>query len=146
MRTGLGAALILLVLANLAGASTSIAQTPANRNDPEPGVPWLEIAMAVEGVDAPALLQAADPNSEEQRKLVSAIELAWLRRDAEAAAALRASADTAHSRGLRLEALNMLMAVDHPSCHGVLGQDFLRQGFTVDFDAMTFDLTPRRVR
>ena len=112
MRAGFGAALILLMLANFAGASTSTAQTPAIRNDPEPGIPWLEIAMAVEGVDVTALRKAADPNSEEQQKLVAAIELAWLRREADAAAALRASADTLHSRALRLEALNMLMAVD----------------------------------
>ena len=32
----------------------------------------------------------------------------------------------------------------HPSYHGVLGQDFLRQGFTVDFDELAPRRAPRR--
>jgi hypothetical protein len=100
MRAGFGLALILLTLGGCVGAAT-----------PQERPAWLRMAMAAESVDPQALRKAADPASEEQQKLVSAIELAWLRRDAEAAVALRASADTTREVALRLDALNMLMAV-----------------------------------
>lgn len=100
MRAGLSLALILLSLAGFAGSASS-QQQPA----------WLRMAMAAEAVDPQALREAADPDSEEQRQLIAAIELAWLRRDAEAVAALRASADTAQEVALRLDALNMLMGI-----------------------------------
>jgi hypothetical protein len=104
MRAGFGLALIMLAqilaMAGCAGAAAS-QERPA----------WLRMAMAAEAVDPQALRNAADPASEEQQKLVSAIELAWLRRDAEAAVALRTSADTAREVALRLDSLNMLMAV-----------------------------------
>jgi hypothetical protein len=100
MRAGIAPVLILAMLASLAPAAFS-QEPPA----------WLRMAIAAEAVDPPALRKAADPKSEEQQKLVAATELAWLRRDTEAAVALRASADTAREVALRLDALNMLMAV-----------------------------------
>lgn len=100
MRAEAGFAVILLGLASFAGAAS--AQEPPR---------WLRMATAAEAADPQALREAADPNSGEQQELVAATELAWQRRDAEAAAALRASADTAREVALRLDALNMLMAV-----------------------------------
>jgi predicted aspartyl protease len=93
------AALILLVLAGFSGTAFS-QQRPA----------WLEMAIAAEAVDPPALRKAAG-DVEEQKRHVAAIELTWLRRDAEAIAALRASADTAKELAFRLDALNMLTGV-----------------------------------
>jgi predicted aspartyl protease len=98
MRAAFGLAPILLALASLAGAASS--QEPPT---------WLRMAMAGEAVDPQALRKAA--SSEGEQKLVAAIELAWLHRDAEAAVALRTSADTLKSTPLRVDALNMLTAV-----------------------------------
>jgi predicted aspartyl protease len=69
------------------------------------------MAIAAEAVDPEALRKAADPERAEQQRHVAAIELAWLRRDAEAIVALRASADTAKETALRLDALNLLTGV-----------------------------------
>jgi hypothetical protein len=91
---------LALLLAGLAGAASS-QQQPA----------WLRMAIAGERADPEALRKAADPGNEEQQKLIAAYELAWLRRDAEAAVALRTAANTMKSVPLRVDALNMLTAV-----------------------------------
>ncbi|HEV7690582.1 MAG TPA: pepsin/retropepsin-like aspartic protease family protein [Hyphomonadaceae bacterium] len=98
MRQGRGFLLILLAFAGLSAVAQR--QPPA----------WLEMAIATEAVDPLALRNAAG-DVEEQKKHAAAIELAWLRRDAEAVAALRASADTAKEAALRLDALNLLTGV-----------------------------------
>ena len=105
MRAGIGP-VIVLALAGFAGAAFAQEQ-PA----------WLKMAMAAEAVDPEALRKAAEPGNTEQQKLVAATELAWQRRDAEAAIALRASADTAREVALRLDSLNMLMAVHMRTGH-----------------------------
>ncbi len=95
MRAGL--VLSMLALLGFTGVAAS-QERPA----------WLRMAMAAEAVDPEALRKAADPNSEEQQKLVAATELAWLHRDAEATIVLRALADTAQETTFRLDALNQL--------------------------------------
>jgi predicted aspartyl protease len=100
MRAGFAFALTLLTLAGVTGAAS-----------PQEPPRWLRMAMAAEAVDPEALRKAADPDSQEQQKHVAAIELAWLRRDAEAAIALQASAVMAKEVALRLDALNLLTGV-----------------------------------
>jgi predicted aspartyl protease len=100
MRAGFAFALILLALAGATGVVWA-------QERPR----WLQMSMATEAVDPEALRKAADPESQEQQRHIAAIELAWLRRDAEAIVALRASADSAKEVALRLDALNVLTGV-----------------------------------
>jgi predicted aspartyl protease len=70
-----------------------------------------KITLAIEALDLEALRRAADPDDPVERQFVSAVELAWLRRDSEAILELQKSMNTVKAPALRKQALEMLFEV-----------------------------------